>query len=170
MPRGGKRQGNVGTAYQNRTDLQGSQPVAIQTSPGQTYGLRTSQEAGQKMVPVAPPPNAAKTAAVPAQTAPQPQPQQPAQPQSPTPQSAPQGPQPGTLDWTGPTNRPNEPITHGLPVGRGAGPDVLTGVGAISNRMASQDTATKLLATLALQPTAGSQIRNIARLAMTTSQ
>lgn len=77
-------------------------------------------------------------------------------------------PEPGELPFTGPSSRPNEPLTAGLPQGPGPGPEALTGIGAMAARSAPQDTATKLLATLAMQPTAGSQLRDIARIAAIT--
>lgn len=170
--RGGQRQGTPGTSYGNRTDLQTSAPVAVATAPGQQYGQRAAQAAAQQQLPVAPPPGPASAAPPPTapNSTPQPQGQSPlagllANP----PTLHPTSPEPGESPLTAPSNRPNEPITHGMPMGAGAGPEVLTGIGAIANRANPQDTATKLLATLALQPTAGSQLRDLARLAMTTN-
>jgi len=34
-------------------------------------------------------------------------------------------PRPGEMPYTGPTNRPNEPVTAGLPFGPGPGPEAL---------------------------------------------
>lgn len=39
--------------------------------------------------------------------------------------AAPTGPQPGTLGTFLPSQRPGEPITHGLPSGPGGGPEVM---------------------------------------------
>lgn len=167
------RQGKPGTSYANRSDLQSAEPVAIKTAPGQTYGQRTAQAAAQKAVPLAPPPGPAVTPSAPPVPAGPPHSGQQLGPQTPQ-QSPPQSlhstsPEPGELHWTGPSQRPNEPLTHGMAQGPGAGPTVLTGIGAIANRTNPQDTATKLLATLAMQPTAGSQLRDLARVAMATS-
>lgn len=161
MPRGrgGQRQGTPGTQYANRTDLQSAEPVAVKAAPGQTYGQATAQIAAQKQVPVAAPP--APAASPPSQPA----------PGGAAPNAgvlAHTSPEPGELPFTGPSNRPNEPLTAGLPQGPGPGPESLTGIGAMAARSAPQDTATKLLATLAMQPTAGSQLRDIARLAAIT--
>lgn len=158
MPRGGQRQGKVGAQYPNRSDLQSGTPVAVQTAPDQTYGVAKAQQVGQKEVPVAASPNIPTSPQGPNIPAGAPRPQ-PLQPTS---------PEPGELDWTGPSNRPNEPLMHGAPGGEGAGPDVLTGIGAIANRTQPHDTAAKLLVTLAMQPTAGSQLRNLARAATMT--
>lgn len=169
--RGGQRQGTPGQAYANRTDLQSDQPVAVQTAPGQSYGQRAAQTAAQQQIPLAPPPGpSAPGAGVPAPGGPPtPQPGAGQALAGPQPLKA-TSPEPGELSWTGPSERPNEPITHGLPIGAGGGPEVLSGIGALANRQNPQDTATKLLATLALSPTAGSQIQDLARLAMATGR
>ena len=110
MARGGQRAGTPGKAYAQRTDLH--QPVTV--APGQEYGGRKMLENAQKVVPL---------------------PEQPPTP-SPSPPAAgaaspamPAGPQPGLspgeLDFTRPTERPNEPVTAGLPVGPGPGPEAL---------------------------------------------
>lgn len=102
---GGARQGQPGNQYQNRSDLR-TQKVAVPPSAeyGQAEKLRRSQQA----VPMA------------------------AAPPTPSAQAAPGGaggqafatPEdtPNLLD---PTNRPDEPLTHGLPFGAGGGPEVL---------------------------------------------
>lgn len=103
MPRkgynhGGRRQGAPGKAYSNRTDL--NQPV--QVASGQPYGARQEQVAAQKAVPL------------------------PAAP--PVPASPPPGPAPGSFGaFDRPTERPNEPITAGMAMGPGPGPEVLRG-------------------------------------------
>lgn len=170
MPRGrgGQRQGSPGTLYENRNDLASAEPVAVKTAPNQQYGQQTAQVAAQKEVPIAAPPGPALPAPVTTPSA------------SPAPGGAPPtaaggvlhptSAEPGELSWTGPSQRPQEPITAGMPQGPGPGTDVLTGIGAIANRRAPQDTATTLLATLAMQPTAGSQLRDLARLAAVTGR
>ena len=101
MPRGGSRQGKAGRAYSNRTDLNGSLPVT--TVPGQPYGAAKQQADAQRTVPMG----------------------TPALPPVPDLNSHP-SPLPGELPpLTGPSSRPDEPVTHGLPVGPGGGPEVL---------------------------------------------
>lgn len=103
MPRGGKRQGTAGKAYGNRTDLNAPKPPATQFT-GQPYGARLQQEQAQQAVPTGP------------TQVPPPAPMAPGPP-SPAPGEA------GAL--TRPTERPGEPVTHGLPTGPGAGPEAL---------------------------------------------
>lgn len=98
MPRGGKRNGRTGTAYANRSDLSSAQPV--RTVPGQSYGTAGAQQQAQRAVPLP-------------QTA---QPQMP-----PAAQTRPAPPDPGLLH--APTARPNEPVTAGVPMGAGPGPE-----------------------------------------------
>ena len=105
--RGGSRSGTVGTAYTNRTDLNAREP--IETAPNQTYGEAAQQRAAQGAVPMAPTP-VTPTSVAPAPVA-------PAQ-SAPRPASPPV--QPGSLPWMGPTNRPDEPVTEGMPFGPGA--------------------------------------------------
>ena len=104
MPRkgkGGSRQGTPGTAYANRTDL--NSPIS--TVPNQEYGKATEQRQAQQAVPMG---------ESPVSTAPAP---------SPMPASRPL-PKPGELPHLDQTNRPEEPVTTGLPFGAGAGPEV----------------------------------------------
>lgn len=62
-----------------------------------------------------------------------------------------------------PTERPNEPVTHGLPVGPGAGPEALTGVGAVAREgVMGQATLSQFLSTLASQPNAPSAVQDLA--------
>lgn len=115
--RGGSRQGAPGAAYANRSDLTG-QKLPVATAPGQPYGESKQLIQAQRAVPMAAP----QAPAAPA----------PAQPQAGAGGAAGQsladiltqiGLQPRSL--TGPTRTPN-PVTHGLPVGPGAGPEVLS--------------------------------------------
>jgi hypothetical protein len=101
---GGVRQGTPGVSYPNRSDMRG-QPIA--TAKGQTYGQAGAQAAAQRAVPLAaaPPPPA------------------PAAPVAAAPGAG--GPPPEQPDLYRPTERPHEPVTHGLPMGPGAGPDAL---------------------------------------------
>jgi hypothetical protein len=90
-------------------------PEPIATVPGQGYGEAASQRAAQQAIPLAP----QATAAPPSQPSatPQPQPQQ--------------GPYPGELvGLDAPTQRPNEPVTAGLPNSPGPGPEANIGVGS----------------------------------------
>lgn len=98
MPRGrgGARQGTPGKAYGNRSDLN----MPISTVPNQEYGKAAMQREAQQAVPMGQSP----VAAAPAQ------------------QQAPAGnplPRPGSMPFLEPTNRPNEPVTAGLPFGPG---------------------------------------------------
>lgn len=111
--RGGRRQGTPGKSYTNRTDLQTHQP--IRTTPGQTYGVAGQQAQAQAQMPL---PSGGPNAGP---MAPQPAGMGPALP------GLGAGPTPGSLGpLHAPTDRPNEPVTHGLPTGPGAGPEVLT--------------------------------------------
>lgn len=111
MARGGRRTGTKGTAYSNRTDLQGP------TAPtGLPYGDRAKLVAAQKAVPMGAPPGPASPAA--------PAGLPPSQPGAAGPAPAPGQVHPGGL--TGPSQRPGEPVTAGLPIGAGPGPEVLS--------------------------------------------
>lgn len=105
MPRGGRRAGKPGTAYPNRSDLNG--PVPVQAAPSQRYGERAASERAQRQMPVAPPP-APTSAPMPA---------------------APPAPRRATVPLTAPTQRPDEPLTAGIASGPGPGPEALGGVG-----------------------------------------
>lgn len=72
---------------------------------------------------------------------------------------------PGDMTLTRPTERPNEPVTHGLPGGPGAGPEALTGVGAAAREGAvEQGTLRNLLQNLSAQPNATSAVKALAAL------
>ncbi len=110
MARGGQRAGRPGTAYSNRSDLH--QPVKV--ADGGEYGSRKMLAQAQQVVPLPQqppipaaggPPSAAGGAAPP----PAPQP----------------GLTPGELDFERASERPDEPVTAGLPVGPGPGPEAL---------------------------------------------
>ena len=51
--RGGSREGQPGTAYANRTDLNMRGPQPVTTVPGQAYGEATMQKQAQQAVPMA---------------------------------------------------------------------------------------------------------------------
>lgn len=122
MPRGGRRTGTPGASYTNRTDL----AVPAAAASGQQYGQRAQQMAAQRAMPVAPPP--APNLAPPA-----------------APRATPPGAPPEPMTMPGqvvpldaPSMRPNEPITAGLPVGPGAGPEALGPLGGQSEDVATQ--------------------------------
>jgi len=106
MARGGRRAGRQGQAYSNRTDLANAanqKPVAPSAPTGMPYGAHQAMIEAQKVVPIAPPPTAS------------PAPGPPVQP--------PAGPLPGELTpLNAPSQRVNEPVTAGLPIGDGPGP------------------------------------------------
>lgn len=101
MPRGGRRNGQPGKQYANRTDL----TQAPKAAPGQQYGAAKQQLDAQAAVPL---PTQAAGGAPPMQA--------PAQPMT-LPGSL------GALDQ--PSARPNEPITAGMSSGPGPGPGVV---------------------------------------------
>lgn len=104
---GGARQGTPGQQYQNRGDLRVQK---VSTVPNQEYGKATAQAAAQQAVPMAGP-AAGLPAAGDHQAA----------------AASFEMPQFGAFDR--PTERPDEPLTHGAPVGPGAGPEVIPGMG-----------------------------------------
>lgn len=111
MARGGQRRGTPGTAYANRTDMH--QPV--KTPDGMAYGKRKMLEEAQKVIPLPTQPSMPGPATGGGGPAVAPTPPMSAQP----------GLSPGELDFARPTERPAEPVTAGLPVGPGPGPEAL---------------------------------------------
>jgi hypothetical protein len=102
---GGARQGTQGRNSNNRTDLQGPKVMEF---TGQQYGTRAAQVAAQQAVPASFTP---------------PVPQTPTAPTGPGPVP---GPPPGqVVDLLGPTERPGEPLTAGMPFGAGPGPEAM---------------------------------------------
>lgn len=103
--RGGARQGEMGKAYPNRTDLnQNRQPV--QVASGMPYGERQVLEAAQRAMPLPAAPS------VPSASAPVP--------------PRPQGPMPGAFGrFDRMTERPDEPLTAGMDMGPGPGREAL---------------------------------------------
>lgn len=121
MPRrGGHRSGTPGTAYSNRTDLQ----VPMAAASGQQYGQRSQQMAAQRAIPIArPSTDAVASASASGPGAPSPAP----------------GPLPGQVTpLDAPTQRPGEPLTAGLPVGAGPGPEALGALGGGGEDVATQ--------------------------------
>lgn len=145
----------------NRTDLPGK--VATMTSPGQLYGKQTAQRQAQKVVPVAAPPQPSASG---------PAPTNPAPGSSATPQAPPDigailaggGSNPaGSLKFDHPTDRPNVPVTNGLPTGPGPGPEALTGfAGAGAQALADGGSVKGLLTSLASQPNSSSLLKQLA--------
>jgi hypothetical protein len=104
---GGRRSGKVGTAYKNRTDLNGPQPV--QAAPGQQYGARKAQEDAQRAVPMGTPEVAAAGSAPPSWN-----------PASGLPADM---PRPGSLpSLYEDSQRPDLDVMNGARLGPGAGP------------------------------------------------
>lgn len=101
MPRGGVRNRTAGKSYLNRSDLQsGNLPATA--APGQTYGAAGAQMQAQQQMPMGG----------------QPTPSAGAGPQG---EGGPAPVQPGQFGpLTRPTDRPDEPLTAGAPVGPGA--------------------------------------------------
>ncbi len=110
-PRGGRRNGSPGVAYQQRTDLNAPKPLAPTAAPSQTYGVAAGQLRSQQQIPMAPSPPPGLSQPAPEGAGP------PGASQTP-----PAGPLPGAVPFGGPTMRPNEPVTAGLPIGAGLGP------------------------------------------------
>ena len=123
---GGDRAPTAGTSYPQRSDLRG-QPVT--TAKGQAYGVAAAQAASQRVVPLAAAP------APPAPTAP------------PSAAGA-GGALPPPPDLYRPTERPGEPVTHGLPTGAGAGPEALP----IQQTAATDPVAIQIRAMFAANP------------------
>lgn len=98
MPRGGRRSGQRGKLYPNRSDMHVPKAVV----PGQGYGEAKKQMEAQDAIPLGSPPVAVAGS-------------------PPSPTAAGGLPPP----FNRPTDRPGEPITAGLSVGPGAGPESL---------------------------------------------
>jgi hypothetical protein len=132
----------------NRSDL--TRPTS-QAVPGQEYGEAAQQRSAQQAIPMGQPPL--------------PTPQAQSAPTSQGPMSALSGaPMVGANGpLTRPTERPNEPVTHGLPMGPGGGPEVLDGIGAAAREGAvEQGTLSHLLTSIAASPGATSAIKDLA--------
>lgn len=114
MPRGGPRRGRQSQSYSNRKDL--NQPV--RTAPGQVYGAAGQQAQAQQAIPLpaqSPPPGPSGPPAAGGAPAP-----------SPSGAALGGGVSPGDLGALhAPSQRPNEPLTAGLPTGPGPGPEAV---------------------------------------------
>jgi len=120
--------GTPGRPYPNRSDLAAQPSLPARVATDQTYGKAQQQLQAQRTVPMAPPP------------LPLPPPGGPAGPPTqgatsplappggtpPVPLPGPPPPEPGSF---GPldryTQRPGEPVTAGIPLGAGPGPEAL---------------------------------------------
>lgn len=150
MPRA--KQPTLG-AYPNRTDLAAAdsgKQLANQGIPGGQYGDEAREQAEQRAVPEGstPVPTTPSDAVATATSTPG-----ATQGQDTSPVSNPL-PTPGSMPFLHPTNRPNEPVTAGLPFGPGPGPS------AISN---APPLVADTLATLAASPNASSRVAQLAQ-------
>lgn len=127
-------------SYAQRTDL--NRPVPINAPTGQPYGVRAEQVAAQRAIPIAPPPAPAMA------------------PSNAGPAPAPMGPLP-VVPLDADSTRPGEPVTAGVPVGAGPGPEVL----GLPDENGVDDLALWLpmLEFAASQPGASPQTRNFVR-------
>src|ERR1035437_7628277 len=138
----------------NRSDL--TKPLPVQAAPNQGYGEAAQQKVAQRAIPMGPPPIQGPPPAAPA-------------PGTALPGAGPSSPQlplaiPGAAGpLSRPTERPNEPVTHGLPMGPGGGPETLDGIGGAARDGAiEQGTLSHLLTGLAARPDATSAIKDLA--------
>src|SRR5205823_1455053 len=124
MPRtrqGGDRGGTPGKIYPHRTDIANQPSLPARAATNQTYGRAQSQLQAQKTVPMAPPRLALPQPVAPpsgAGTA----------PVTGSPGAVPILPPPvpgGAGDLHRPTERPDEPVTAGAPIGAGPGPEAI---------------------------------------------
>lgn len=147
--RGGVRQGRRGGAYSNRTDLMSAgKPLPVTSPTDQVYGQNAAMQQAQATVPMA------------------------SQPGIPTPAPTPGGAggagqvagpalaPPSPADhWLRPTERPNEPVTAGLPTGPGPGPEAL---GPLGQPTQQGVTAGGLLSRMAASPDAPDSVKALA--------
>jgi hypothetical protein len=138
----------------NRSDL----AAPVTAAPNQPYGVAAQQRAAQGQIPMGPQPVAG--GGTPAPSAPPAgQPDLASMLQA----HAANGGGPHPQGFMRPTERPNEPVTHGIPGGAGAGPEVLSGVGGAARDGAiEQGTLQNLLGSMASSPGATSAIQDLA--------
>jgi hypothetical protein len=107
----------------------GPKKIPVDAPTGQPYGVRAEQVAAQRAIPMARPQT--DSVGAPAQGGAAPPATQRA--------SAPSGPLAGqVVPLDAPSARPGEPITAGLSVGAGAGPEVLGPLAGMSNDVAAE--------------------------------
>jgi hypothetical protein len=136
VPRGGRRSGTPGRVYSNRTDLNGPRP------PGQPLPVQSAS--GQPYGARKEQEDAQRAIPMAAGTALPPSPEQ----------------VPSLAD---PSTRPNEPVTTGLPLGAGAGPEALGGALDDDNGLADILSYLPMLEFIASQPGSSGQIRQFVR-------
>ena len=147
----------------NRTDLL-SPPQPPTAVPGQGYGRATDQLEAQRIAPMS-------GGGAPSAPSPGGPPQGAPGPQDLLAQAQAHNGPGNSMQLDRPTERPNEPVTHGLPGGPGAGPEALTGVGAAArDNSLQQGTLSNLITTLASQPNATSAVRMLAQVAQAGTQ
>ncbi len=114
MGRGGKRSGTPGKGYANRTDLNTNRTLPLSAPSGLPYGENKALLNDQRSLPMA-------SGTVPAPT----QASESGPPSgSPPPHTA--APVPGSKPFLRPSENPGEPVTSGLPIGPGPGPEALS--------------------------------------------
>lgn len=147
----------------NRSDLLNPPAQPISTVPGQPYGQAQNEQEAQRIAPMSG--GGAPTPPGPGGP-PTPQAAPPSDPQTimaAMAAHAAAGGGPHPQGFLRPTERPNEPVTHGLPTGPGAGPEALMGIGAAARDNAIEGgTLQNLLQSMAAQPTASSAIQYLA--------
>lgn len=135
MPRGGRQIGGEGAKGQ-RTDMALKQPIQL-TSPT-VYGQQQAQLESLQNAPLP------TQAGLPGAAGGQGGAQSGASPASasapPPPASPPPAALPGQLSFLGPTTRPGEAVTSGLPSGAGPGPEAI-GLGATPQLLSQRLTA-----------------------------
>jgi hypothetical protein len=142
----------------NRMDLVNPTPQPISAVPDQGYGIAGDQQEAQRIAPMS-------GGGSPTPPSPGGPPQAPPQagPQDVMAQAAAHNGPGNSLNLMRPTERPNEPVTHGLPVGPGGGPEALTGIGAAARDNAvEQGTLANVLQTMAAQPQAPTAVKALA--------
>ena len=158
MPRGGSRAGAPGSAYPNRSDLNANRSLPVRTVPGQTYGAAEQQQNAQRLVPMGAPPLGLPLAGG--------GPGAPGGGAAPAGGAPPSFLQPGSLTpLDAPSQRPDEPVTHGASLGAGPGPESLPqgapamGGGLMTALLSRAATATGSQALQALATAAAQQGR-----------
>lgn len=134
MPRGGPRNGTPGKAYGNRSDLRGQKP------PGAALPVQTAPGQAYGMRKQQEDAQRALPIATPA---------------APAPTQVP--------SLADPTTRPNEPVTTGLPMGPGAGPEALGGALEPDNGLNDMLAYLPMLEFIASQPGSSAQTRQLVR-------
>lgn len=104
------------------------------TVPGQTYGDQAQQQRALQVVPL---PNQAPP--------------------------GPQAPPPGAVPFDHPTQRPNEPVTAGLPSGPGPGPEMLGNINPPDPQIAKLSQYLPVLEVMASQPNASDTLQQWVR-------